>query len=254
MASPSRTLTATAPIIATGVLGSPGPILTATSALTTAAIIESPGPILTAATAVASTRILLFVLDRDGDLCIRAGKQNPMEFKVDSGALRRASDKFRQKLLGDWLATKPASSDETWLVVLEDAYPYALKVLLQLIHASRLDEIRDDLPIRTIREIVGLVEKWNLHHIVRHRASQWLELAINMAGTTTMVRDLVDINWVALGMGHMALFTQTINRIATMTKCDHNGNLLDSEGLVLQNHYTFPDDDFLGKQNDLNVQ
>ncbi|KAK4221733.1 hypothetical protein QBC38DRAFT_504652 [Podospora fimiseda] len=53
------------------------------------------------------------------------------------------------------------------IYVLEDAHPYALKVLLQLIHASRLDEIRDDLPIRTIREIVVLVEKWNLYHIVR---------------------------------------------------------------------------------------
>ncbi|KAK3989431.1 hypothetical protein QBC44DRAFT_241627 [Cladorrhinum sp. PSN332] len=173
-----------------------------------------------------------FILDPDGDLTIRAGEDlgTPRDFKVCSSAVRRASPIFKERILGSWLESKPKDHDKIWLVTLGGDEPDGLQILLQLIHASRLAEIPTPISIENLNSVVALVKAYDLFHVVQPWARSWMDAAAKEAASSSSIKTIVLINWIAWEMGNRYLFDATANTLASQVSCDANNGLRDTNG------------------------
>jgi hypothetical protein len=119
-------------------------------------------------------------IDNDGDLLLRVGArhgpENPLEFKVCSATMRRASPVWKNMLFGPWKEAKPAQGD--WIVELPEDKPSTIKTLLSIIHGL-FANVPKSVTLPVLNDILILADKYDVIHIVRPWAGTWAEAVKN---------------------------------------------------------------------------
>ncbi|KAK3312458.1 hypothetical protein B0H66DRAFT_399235 [Apodospora peruviana] len=76
-------------------------------------------------------------IDPDGDLVLSVGFETtfePIEFRVCSSAMTRASPVWKRMLSGQWAESKPETGE--WIVILPEDNPNALETVLEIVHCK----------------------------------------------------------------------------------------------------------------------
>jgi hypothetical protein len=119
-------------------------------------------------------------IDEDGDLLLRVGselaKEKPVEFKVCSAAMRRASPVWKTMLFGPWKEAKPLQG--SWIVDLPEDKPWPMGIILAIIHGTFL-EIPKSVSLSQLNDILIHTEKYDLIHIIGPWAGTWVEAVKN---------------------------------------------------------------------------
>ncbi|KAK4033621.1 hypothetical protein C8A01DRAFT_19460 [Parachaetomium inaequale] len=125
-------------------------------------------------------------IDNDGDLLLRVGaghgSEKPVEFKVCSATMRRASPVWKNMLFGPWKEAKPAQGD--WVVDLPEDKPSTIETILSIIHGL-FASVPKSVSLPVLNDILIYADKYDLIHIVRPWAGTWVEAVKNPKPNST---------------------------------------------------------------------
>ncbi|KAJ4397602.1 hypothetical protein N0V93_001835 [Gnomoniopsis smithogilvyi] len=174
---------------------------------------------------VANLYYMVRSFDDDGDLKLEVGQRaSKQTFVVCSKALSRASKPFKTMLYGPYAESKPVSQTTSpeWTVALPDDNPDALAVLLNIVHGI-FDKVPATLDRGQLFRICVLTDKYDMTHILRPWARQWMEpflqRSIGKKGDEYLL-------WIAYVLGEQDLFLKVQKYIYNGFTLDKHGNML----------------------------
>ncbi|KAK3304876.1 uncharacterized protein B0T15DRAFT_254947 [Chaetomium strumarium] len=115
-------------------------------------------------------------IDPDGDLLLCVGSElgTPLNIRVCSATMRRASPVWKSMLFGPWNESKPAHGD--WVVSLPEDKTWATRILLSIVHGN-FGDFPKEVEIVQLYDIAMLADRYALLRVLWPWVDQWLESA-----------------------------------------------------------------------------
>lgn len=166
--------------------------------------------------------------DQHGDLRLVVGEEKAVSL-VCSRALARASPTFFNTLLYGNFAEAEKRKDGDWLVELPEDDPYALCLVLNIIH-GRFERVPNRLSELDLYQATVLTDKYGLTHILRPWVQSWLN------PNPTISADVAAAHraWIAWELGDHQLFSRTCTDLLVSCNLSPAGDLEDTNGIPLE--------------------
>ncbi|KAK3502949.1 hypothetical protein B0T13DRAFT_462171 [Neurospora crassa] len=190
-------------------------------------------------------------IDQDGDLLLHTQPDDRLEgcfrFRVCSAALRRHSPVWKAMLFGPWKESKPAD-DSRWAVEFPEDPAYEFQIVLNIIHGL-VDRVPSSLDIDTFFNLLILVNKYDIAHIMKPWCTTWEMPALSNLVGPAVLKGL----YIARELGYEDLFIFRLAQIAVNTWVEgeflvfKDSSIMDRDGIILQ------EEDYLGPTDVLDV-
>lgn len=184
-----------------------------------------------------------YVVDVNGDLYLEIGEaqylnggpcKRPMEFRVDSKALARASPVFMKMLYGSFAESKKPDEpgDRKWTIKLPDDNSLDMSTLIYIMHC-KFDLVPLAITIDGLYGIAVLTDKYDCTALVRPWIRSWLDTS-GAHSSHTNAPTLRRISWIAWEYGDQNLFEKVAKALILYSVTSFPGifhNSLEPNGL-----------------------
>ncbi|KAJ4417731.1 hypothetical protein N0V82_006005 [Gnomoniopsis sp. IMI 355080] len=169
------------------------------------------------------------VVDKDGDLYIVVGSEK-RAFQVDSRALVRVSSVWKSMLTGNWAESRPSVG--AWIVNFPSDDPYAIEILLHIIHLNTRQIPRaGSITIGVLFRVAVAVDMYDLEGCLGLWAKSWCSAVAPVVEATKDVEALARLSWIAWVFGDKSLFQGSLDRLVMELEVDGEGGLVGIGGL-----------------------
>lgn len=184
-----------------------------------------------------------YVVDVNGDLHLEIGEaqylnggpcKRPIEFRVDSKALSRASPVFMKMLYGSFVESKKPDEpgDRKWTIKLPDDNSLDMSTLICIMHC-KFDLVPLAITIDGLYGIAVLTDKYDCTALVRPWIRSWLDTS-GAHSSHTNAPTLRRISWIAWEYGDQNLFEKVAKALILYSVTSFPGifhNSLEPNGL-----------------------
>lgn len=163
-----------------------------------------------------------YVVDVNGDLYLEIGEaqylnggpcKRPMEFRVDSKALARASPVFMKMLYGSFAESKKPDEpgDRKWTIKLPDDNSLDMSTLIYIMHC-KFDLVPLAMTIDGLYGIAVLTDKYDCTALVRPWIRSWLDTSGAHVSNTSL-GNIRRVSWIAWEYGDQSLFEKVAKEL-----------------------------------------